>query len=113
MWTRDGRGTAVAQKAFTPRRAALRPRAEEAAARLLDELAARGGAVDLLGAYARPLPIAVLCELLGIPAADREWIAVTVASYDERSPGPHGGRGRPRRPARAAWPPDPCGAASG
>jgi cytochrome P450 len=75
----------VVQKAFTPRRAALRPRAEEVAARLLDEMAARGGAVDLLGAYARPLPIAVLCELLGIPAADREWIAVTVASYDEHA----------------------------
>jgi cytochrome P450 len=25
----------------------------------------------------------VLCELLGIPAADRAWIAVTVAAYDE------------------------------
>ena len=39
--------------------------------------------IDLLGAYARPLPIAVLCELLGIPAADRVWIAVTMAAYDE------------------------------
>jgi cytochrome P450 len=76
----------LVQKAFTPRRAALRPRAEEIAAGLLDEMAAAPGDVtDLLGAFARPLPIAVLCELLGIPEADRAWIAVTVASYDDRA----------------------------
>ena len=75
----------LVQKVFTPRRAALRPRAEEIAAGLLDQMAAaRGEVIDLLGAYARPLPIAVLCELLGIPVADRAWIAVTVAAYDER-----------------------------
>ena len=76
----------LVQKAFTPRRAAMRPRAEEIAAGLLDEMAAaRGDVVDLLGAYARPLPIAVLCYLLGIPVVDRAWIAVTVAAYDERA----------------------------
>jgi cytochrome P450 len=76
----------LVQKAFTPRRAALRPRAEEIAAGLLDEMAATPGDVtDLLGAYARPLPIAVLCELLAIPEADRAWIAVTVAAYDDRA----------------------------
>lgn len=76
----------LVQKVFTPRRAALRPRAEEIAADLLDEMAAaRGDVIDVLGAYARPLPIAVLCELLGIPEADRAWIAVTVAAYDERA----------------------------
>jgi cytochrome P450 len=76
----------LVQKAFTPRRAALRPWAEEIAAGLLDEMAAaRGDVIDLLGAYGRPLPIAVLCELLGIPAADRAWIGLTVAAYDERA----------------------------
>jgi cytochrome P450 len=76
----------LVQKVFTPRPAALRPRAEEIAAGLLDEMAvARGDVIDLLGGYARPLPIAVLCELLGIPVADRAWIAVTVAAYDERA----------------------------
>jgi cytochrome P450 len=76
----------LVQKVFTPRLAALRPRAEKIAAGLLEEMAAaRGDVTDLLGAYARPLPIAVLCELLGIPVADRTWIAVTVAAYDERA----------------------------
>jgi cytochrome P450 len=76
----------LVQKVFTPRRAALRPRAEEIAAGLLEEMAAgRGDVIDLLGAYARPLPIAVLCELLGIPVADRAQIAATVAAYDKRA----------------------------
>jgi cytochrome P450 len=76
----------LVQKVFTPRRAALRPRAEEIAVGLLDEMAAaRGDVIDLLSAYARPIPIAVLCELLGIPVADRAWIAVTAAAYDERA----------------------------
>jgi cytochrome P450 len=70
------------QKAFTPRRAArLRPRTEEIAAGLLGELAAHGDVTDLLGGYARPLPITVICELLGVPAADRGWIWVTVTGY--------------------------------
>jgi cytochrome P450 len=75
----------LVQKAFTPRRAALRPRTEEIAAQLLEEMAARGDVVDLLDTYARPLPIRVLCELLGIPAADQAWIAAAVAAYDQRA----------------------------
>lgn len=44
-------------------------------------MAAAGDVVDLLGGYARPLPITVISELLGIPAADRGWIWVTVTDY--------------------------------
>jgi cytochrome P450 len=74
----------LVQKPFAARRAALRPRAEEIAAGLLDELAARDGdVIDLLDRYARPLPIAVICELLGVPVADRQWIRDTVYAYDE------------------------------
>jgi cytochrome P450 len=70
------------QKAFTPRLAALRPRTGEIAAELLDEMgAARGGVIDLLDAFARPLPITVLCELLGVPVPDREWILASVLAY--------------------------------
>jgi cytochrome P450 len=74
----------LVQKPFAARRAALRPRAQEIAAGLLDELAARDDdVIDLLDRYARPLPIAVICELLGVPVADREWIQGTVYAYDE------------------------------
>jgi len=59
-------------KAFTPRSvAALAPRIEEIA----DDLTAvmpPTGPVDLLSAFAFPLPITVICELLGIPAGDRD-----------------------------------------
>ncbi|MBV9794416.1 MAG: cytochrome P450 [Actinobacteria bacterium] len=75
----------VVQKEFTPRRAALRPRAEDIAAGLLDELAAGGDVADLLDRYARPLPVAVICELLGIPATDRDWMRATVMAYDDRA----------------------------
>ena len=82
----------LAQKAFTPRRAAMRPRAQQIAADLLDELSELAGAdvgaggdgvVDLLPQFARPLPIAVICELLGVPAADRAWLRDTVYAYDD------------------------------
>jgi cytochrome P450 len=72
-----------AQKAFTPRRVAqLRARTAQIAAGLADGLAAADGVIDLLTAYARPLPVTVLCELLGVPEADRAWIAATVLRYD-------------------------------
>jgi len=76
----------LVQKPFASRRAALRPRTEEIAAALLDEMARRSDdVVDLLGQYARPLPITVICELLGVPVADREWVRVAVYAYDERT----------------------------
>jgi cytochrome P450 len=76
----------IVQKAFTPRRAEqLRPRAAQIAANLLDEMAVgRSNSCDLIDGYARPLPITVLCELLGIPVADRAWIAVAVLDYGKR-----------------------------
>ncbi|MET0425063.1 MAG: cytochrome P450, partial [Actinoplanes sp.] len=58
--------------AFTVRRMELlRPRIEEITEELLDALAGRAEA-DLIDAFAFPLPIQVICELLGVPAADRD-----------------------------------------
>ena len=92
----------LVQKPFASRRAALRPRAEEIAAGLLDEMAGRGDdVIDLLGQYARPLPITVICELLGVPVADREWARVTVYAYDERTEHAAGGAGAGRLLHRA------------
>ena len=53
-------------KAFTARRVeSLRPRVESITAELLDAVAEQP-AVDLLTAFAYPLPIQVICELLGV-----------------------------------------------
>ncbi|MGW5852448.1 cytochrome P450 family protein [Streptomyces sp. NPDC055254] len=60
--------------AFSPRRVeAMRPRITEIAGNLLRECA-RSDEVDLMPSFAFPLPIAVLCELMGIPTAERPEI---------------------------------------
>lgn len=69
---------------FTTRSVApLRPRIEEITDELLDAMAAAGEA-ELLADYAYPLPIRVICELLGIPFADRDrftdWSRTMVAA---------------------------------
>ncbi|MBT0773219.1 cytochrome P450 [Kineosporia sp. J2-2] len=58
--------------AFSPRRTRLlTERVHEITAGLLDAMAPRGEA-DLVEAFTAPLPVTVICELLGIPAADRD-----------------------------------------
>jgi vitamin D3 1,25-hydroxylase len=62
-------------QAFTARRvAALRPRIETLAHDLLDALPT-GEPVDLVARYAIPLPMEVICELIGVPELDREDFA--------------------------------------
>ncbi|GAU70199.1 putative cytochrome P450 [Streptomyces sp. NBRC 110611] len=59
-------------KAFTVRQVEkLRPQVKELTHGLLDELAAAGPPVDLVDRYALPIPVAVICRLLGVPAEDR------------------------------------------
>ncbi|MER6981267.1 cytochrome P450 family protein [Streptomyces carpinensis] len=58
-------------RAFTARRVeALRPRVQQITDELLDAMLPRGRA-DLVEAFAYPLPITVICELLGVPEIDR------------------------------------------
>ncbi|MES5818600.1 cytochrome P450 [Streptomyces sp. RG80] len=58
-------------RAFTARRvAALRPFVERTARELADTLAGREQA-DLLGEFAYPLSTALICELVGVDAADQ------------------------------------------
>ncbi|WP_079063946.1 cytochrome P450 family protein [Streptomyces sp. NRRL F-4489] len=61
-------------KEFTPRRVeALRPRVQHLTDGLLDAmLAAPDGRADLVEALAFPLPMTVICELLGVPSMDRD-----------------------------------------
>ncbi|WEB39121.1 cytochrome P450 [Streptomyces yunnanensis] len=67
----------LVSRAFTARKITdLRPRVEEIADTLLRRLPdhAENGAVDLIQHFAYPLPITVICELVGIPEADRpQW----------------------------------------
>ena len=57
---------------FTGRRvAALRPRIEEITRNLLDDMDGKDE-VDLIEGLAAPLPIMVICELLGVPFEDRD-----------------------------------------
>jgi cytochrome P450 len=79
-------------KAFTARRVAgLRPRVEAITGTLLDAIEARVAAgeetVDLIEAFAFPLPVTVICELLGVPTQDRDqfrqWSNAIVASEGE------------------------------
>jgi cytochrome P450 len=59
-------------KAFTQRRVELlRPRVRELASGLVDELMAHGAPVDLVEHFALRLPVAVICEMLGVPVEDR------------------------------------------
>lgn len=74
---------ALVAKAFTGRRVeALRGRIQRITDELCDRLAARatGGPVDLIADFAVPLPVQVICELLGMPASDgerfRSWTAI-------------------------------------
>ena len=58
---------------FSARRMdALRPRVEALADQLLDALAAMTPPVDLHEALSFPLPVLVICELLGVPYDDRD-----------------------------------------
>jgi cytochrome P450 len=68
---------------FTARRTeALRPRVQQITDDLLAQLAGQDR-VDLLGTFAFPLPMRVICELLGVPLVDRDafraWSDVIVA----------------------------------
>lgn len=75
-------------RAFTAKRVAeLRPRVEEITERLLDELP-DDDSVDLLAHFAYPLPIIVICELVGIPEQDRpRWRAWSAALARGMGPG--------------------------
>jgi cytochrome P450 len=59
--------------AFTARRVeALRPRVAAIVAELIDALVEQPQPADLVSAFSLPLPAQVICEMLGVPAADTE-----------------------------------------
>src|SRR5438552_3443728 len=77
---------ALVSRAFTPRSVAdLEPRIRDLSRGLLDRVTGRGE-MDLAADFAVPLPMLVIAEMLGIPAADRprfqRWAdAILAMSY--------------------------------
>ncbi|WP_028921298.1 cytochrome P450 [Pseudonocardia acaciae] len=76
---------ALVSRAFTPKRTAdLRPAITAIVAELLEPIAGR--TVDLVQAFAYPLPVRVICALLGVPAGDQamftEWSRMLARSLD-------------------------------
>ena len=82
-------------KAFTVRRVEdLRPRAEQVAEELVDRMVEAGPPADLVDDFAVPLPVIVICELLGVPPADRDRFHVwseAIVSTTSLSPQQIGG----------------------
>ena len=76
----------LVNKAFTPRAIeGLRPRIQELVNYLLDAVQTRGS-MDIMADLAYPLPVLVICELLGVPAKDRdlfkEWSGDVARTLD-------------------------------
>ena len=58
---------------FTAKRmSALRPTMAKIADDLIDDMVAQGAPADLKAALGFPLPVFVICDMLGVPAADRD-----------------------------------------
>lgn len=63
----------LVSREFTARRVQnMRPRIQQLTDELLDRMEKLDGPVDLNTAFAFPLPVMVICELLGVPYADRD-----------------------------------------
>ncbi|MEV0039280.1 cytochrome P450 [Streptomyces sp. NPDC050804] len=80
----------LVSQAFTPRTVErLTPYVRGLAVELVERLVAEGGG-DLLASVAEPLPVAVIAEMLGVPAADRPllrpWSAAICAMYELNPP---------------------------
>ena len=82
----------LASAAFNrPRIAALRPRVQAIVDGLLDDLEACGDTVvDLVKAFAFPLPFTVISEVLGVPEPDRDqlgaWFTMLLAPSSAAEP---------------------------
>ena len=69
-------------RAFTSRRvAAMRPAIQSTVDILMDRMVAAGPPADLISGLAQPLPLAVICELLGVPEHERDRFGDWSSAY--------------------------------
>jgi cytochrome P450 len=59
----------------------LRTRVERTATELLDRMAQEGPPADLVERFAIPLPLSMICELMGVPYGDRESFQLWADAY--------------------------------
>nr|WP_079042718.1 cytochrome P450 [Streptomyces albus] len=79
---------------FTVRRMRrLTERIEHFTARCLDEMEQAGPGADLVTAFAQPVPALVICELLGVPYADRDRFRGQVAALFDQTAAPEAREG--------------------
>ncbi len=76
----------LVSRAFTPRRVEeLRPRAQQIADEAFAR-AAQSGGMEVVEDLAFPLPVLMICQMLGVPAEDvdefKEWSAATARGLD-------------------------------
>lgn len=77
----------LVSKAFTRRSSeAFRPQLEQAADTILDRVV-ESGSVEVISEYATPIPLAMIAQLMGIPAEDHallvDWSNLIVRVFDE------------------------------
>lgn len=76
--------------AFTLRRIeALRPRVAQIVGELITAILDAPQPADLVTSFALPLPVQVICEMLGVPAGDigrfREWTSAVIGDWERDS----------------------------
>lgn len=75
--------------AFTARMVTrLRPRIQQIIDQRLDALAAHDQPADLMSVFFAPLPIIVICELLGVPESDRSELRGFADTFSSAAPDP-------------------------
>ena len=118
---RHARLRRIVSKAFSPRQIrAVEDTIEEAADRLIDRAAPLGGC-DFVTAFAAPLSLEIICDMMGLPASEHDTVfrcSNLITSSDDAEylaagerparrhargrPGAHGPHVRPRRLPRRA-----------
>ncbi|MFH9659617.1 cytochrome P450 [Streptomyces sp. NPDC017248] len=84
----------IAASFTAPRAERLRPATRRLADSLLDAMTAAGPPADLVRDFAVPLPIGVICDLLGVPYEDRHRFHHWITEVNRLAGGDGGGQAR-------------------